>query len=341
MRNPATPGPIVREAGDPRGAPSIPLRVCRLVVFDPSPALTVTVESGPDIHLHGGGQGFWVARMAARLGAEVRLCVPLGGETGQVLSPLLAAEGITVVPVWVEGANGAYVHDRTSGSRTVIAETASPPLLRHELDDLYGVTLTAGLDADLTLLTGPRNEGVLPDDTYGRLTADLGRNDGPVLADLSGEPMREAVRAGIDLIKASHEDLEAMGELRGEEIPDIVATARHLRESGARNVVISHREHAAVAILGERALSVSAPRFIPLDAHGAGDSLFAGLGVALGCGLEIEDALRIGMAAGALNVTRHGLGTGHAREISALAPQVRVEALGDVPSASKEAPASG
>lgn len=54
-----------------------------LLVFAPSPVLTITVETGADgesdIHLHAGGQGFWVARMAVSLGAEVSLCCALGG----------------------------------------------------------------------------------------------------------------------------------------------------------------------------------------------------------------------------------------------------------------------
>lgn len=46
----------------------------RLAVFAPSPILTVTIEAAPDrpdVHLHPGEQGFWVARGAANLGAEV------------------------------------------------------------------------------------------------------------------------------------------------------------------------------------------------------------------------------------------------------------------------------
>ena len=83
----------------PRQAPKdVPLKPCSLAVFAPSPVVTITVEAGsteePDIHVHAGGQGFWVARMAARLGGRVTLCVPLGGETGTVLGSLLATEGI-------------------------------------------------------------------------------------------------------------------------------------------------------------------------------------------------------------------------------------------------------
>ena len=66
-----------------------------IAVFAPSPVLTITAEAGadqPEIHLHAGGQGFWVARMAALLGAEVMLCCALGGEAGRVLRPVIEAE---------------------------------------------------------------------------------------------------------------------------------------------------------------------------------------------------------------------------------------------------------
>jgi 1-phosphofructokinase len=45
-----------------------PDRRPRIAVFGPCPLLTVTVEALPgdrdDIHLHPGGQGVWVTRMA-------------------------------------------------------------------------------------------------------------------------------------------------------------------------------------------------------------------------------------------------------------------------------------
>ena len=50
-------------------------------MFAPSPLLTITIEPGadrPEVHLHAGGQGFWVARLAATLGPEVTLCSALG-----------------------------------------------------------------------------------------------------------------------------------------------------------------------------------------------------------------------------------------------------------------------
>lgn len=314
----------------PRENSDLRLRPCSIAIFDPSPVLTITVEAGADraeIHLHAGGQGFWVARMAARLGAEVGLCVPLGGETGEVLRSLLAIDGVELRWTGVAGPSGAYLHDRRSGERVEIVETPSLALHRHELDELYGIVLAAGLDADFTILTGPRNHGVLPTETYERLTRDLKENGQFVLADLSGEPLAAALRGGVDLVKVSDEDLRADGRLEGDELRAAIAAARRLREEGAANVLISRGDRTAVALLQDRLLGVTGPRFRPLDEHGAGDSMFAALAVGLGSGLSIENALQIGVAAGALNVTRRGLGTGDPHEISKVALQVEVEPL--------------
>ena len=60
----------------------------RLCVLAAEPLLTVTIEASghevdvPDVHVHAGGQGLWISRMAASLGAMVTVCGPFGGETG-------------------------------------------------------------------------------------------------------------------------------------------------------------------------------------------------------------------------------------------------------------------
>ena len=251
----------------------IRLKPCAITVFAPSPVLTITVEPGradPEIHLHAGGQGFWVARMARRLGAEVRLCVPLGGETGMVLESLLAAGGIRLIRTRVGADNGAYLHDRRSGERREIAQVPSPSLQRHELDDLYDATLAAGLTSELVLLTGPQNEDVLPAETYERLTRDLKQNGRYVLADLSGDPLAAALRGRADLIKVSDQELGSFGLRKGSPMAEAVAAARRLREDGAENVLVSRGEETAVVLLGDRLLGLSGPTSSPSTSGGRG-----------------------------------------------------------------------
>jgi 1-phosphofructokinase len=113
----------------------------RIAVFAPSPLLTVTIErraAREEVHLHAGGQGFWVARLAATLGADVVLCCALGGEPGLVLTGLIAAQPLTLRSAHAATPNGVYVHDRRSGERVEVASVDSAPLARHAADELYG-----------------------------------------------------------------------------------------------------------------------------------------------------------------------------------------------------------
>jgi 1-phosphofructokinase len=155
----------------------------RIAVFTPSPLLTVTIEPGtdrPEVHLHAGGQGFWVARLAA----EVTLCCALGGEPARVLSGLIEAEPLKLRAAAGGTPNGVYIHDRRGGERAEVVSVDSRPLERHASDELYGIALGAGLDADVTMVTGCQPPDVVGADLYRRLVSDLrgqreGRDRGP------------------------------------------------------------------------------------------------------------------------------------------------------------------
>lgn len=300
-----------------------------VVIFAPLPVLTVTIEdlSGEaDIHVHAGGQGVWQSRMVSSLGVPVVLCCALGGETGDVIGPLLSRPGITVQTVPVSSRNGSYVHDRRDGKRDVVAETDGRPLDRHETDSLYEVTLTEGLTHGFVLLSGPQEDDVVPADLYRRLTTDLVANGCQVAADLSGERL-EAVLAGKpSLVKVSHEELLHDGRAKSDEAKDLVDAMHTMRKQGAGTIVVSRSGSApALALLDDGdVVEVAMPSLEPADPAGAGDSMTAGMVAALAAGDSLRRALQIGAACGALNVVRHGLGTGGARAVQTLAERVEL-----------------
>ena len=188
-----------------------------VVIFAPSPVLTVTVEDhpdGPDVHLHAGGQGVWQARMLLRMGAKVAMCCVLSGESGRALRHLLDDEGIRVVAVERTGRGGAYLHDRRGGERMTIVEMGGEPITRHDLDELYGITLREGLDAGIVILSGPASDDALPPDVYRRLAADFRNGGRRVIVDLSGERLTAALAGGVTVAKVSDDELLADGRIR-------------------------------------------------------------------------------------------------------------------------------
>ena len=298
-----------------------------ICVFAPSPILTVTIESEHDddeaeIHVHAGGQGFWIARLLAELDVRVILCCALGGETGTVLRGLLDGSRVDVVAV-DGGRNGAYVHDRRAGDRREVATMAAAELSRHEVDDLYGATLVEAVAADVTVLSGPQDDGVIDDDVYRRLALDIRANGGRVVADLSGERLSAALEGGVDVLKVSEEELEDDGRLASN--GSLEAAMEELARNGARNVVVTHGDERATALVDGRFVRVTAPKLEAVETRGAGDSLTAAISAAIARGHDVVDALRFGGAAGALNVTRRGLGSGGQEQIERLAADVRIE----------------
>lgn len=307
-----------------------------VMVFAPSPILTITIDEHatgtPEVHLHAGSQGFWVARMVARLQLPVTLCAPFGNDTGRVLSTLIEAEGVSVRAVDMHGANGAYVHDRRGGERTELAQSPTAEMTRHEVDDLYGAALMTGFGSRVTVLTGPTPGTTFSADFYRRLAIDVRTNGGKVVADLSGEYLMSALEGGVDVLKISHEELIEEGFATGNSPAEIYEGIRALTEAGAVNVLVSRAADPAIAWVDNAMVEIVAPQLEPNEFRGSGDSMTAGLASGLALGLEIHRSLKLAAAAGALNVTRSGLGTGHRDEIEQLSQAIEVRPIdGDLP----------
>jgi len=315
-----------------------------VTIFAPSPTLTVTVEDHegePDIHLHAGGQGVWQARMLQRLGASVTFCCALTGEIGGTLRHLLDDEGLRVSGVERPGRGSAYVNDRRDGERRVVAESDGDALDRHTLDELYGLVLREGLASGLVILSGPAGDDILPADVYRRLAADLREAGARVVVDLAGERMDAALAGGVDVLKVSDDELTAHGLVSGDSPAELMAAMRGLRERGADTVIVS-RSTAPFLLLDARGfIEVSGPRLEVADTRGAGDSLTAGVCAEMARGATPREAIATGAAAGALNVTRHGLGTGDPDAIARLRDAVGIRELVDESAADIDQPVTG
>ncbi len=317
------------------------------MVFAPAPLLTVTVEQpsdGVELHLHPGGQGVWQARMIAGLGCRVTLCVCIGGEIGMVLRKLLDEERVGLQVVVAQAGSGWYVHDRRTGQRTEVASHPGAPMDRHDIDELYNLALMEGLRAGVGILSGPAAGRVVPSDAYRRLAADLTANGVRVIADLSGEYLAAALAGGaefggIEFVKVGHEDLLKDGRVPDDSVEALVDAGRRIRVEGARSVLVSRAAEPALLLSGDRVVQVRVPRLQVTEHRGAGDSMTAGVAAVLArgdarggdargdAGGDLGEAVRTGAAAGALNVTRHGLGTGRAEAIHELVTRVRLEPL--------------
>ncbi|HEU5252636.1 MAG TPA: PfkB family carbohydrate kinase [Solirubrobacterales bacterium] len=304
----------------------------KVAIFSPNPMVSIAIESfsaegGDDIHIHAAGQGVWVARMAAELGAEPVLCGFIGGEGGSVLRPLLEQMPIELRLVETAAATGIYIHDRRSGEREPISQSAALPASRHEVDDLFSVTIAAALDCDLLAVCGPYPDNTVPLDIYGGLVADVKSNGKPVIVDLSSPRLDKALEGGPDLVKIN--DWQIAGFVSGPVDTEerMRAAMERVRDEGAESVIVTRAGDPALALRDGSFYELTPPKFERGSREGCGDSMMGALAATIAGGREWEDVLRLSAAAGATNFLRAGLGTGSSEVIEELAPRVQLRPL--------------
>jgi len=313
-----------RGAGEGRQPP-------RVAIFAPHPLLTVTLEQeGPEreqVHFHPGGQGVWVARMAACMGAEPVLCGFLGGESGELLGGLLRRLVGELRLVGTASASGCYVTDRRSGERQVLTCTLSDPPSRHELDELFSIACAEAIADGWLVLTNPMPGDALPLEIYGDLIADARASGCRTLVDLSTPRLDSALRGEPDLVKLN--DWELAEFVRGpvSEPAQLRAAAQRLCEQGARAVIVTRGELPALVLAGERAWRLTPPPLKRGFREGCGDAMLGALVAAWAQGESFERAVMVGAAAGAANFLRHGLGSASREVVERLVEGVELEPL--------------
>jgi len=303
----------------------------RITVFGPCPLLTVTVEPLPadrdDIHLHPGGQGVWVTRTAGQLGADPILCSFIGGETGAVLEPLLAALPAELRLVRTATANGCAIVDRRQGERRVLAARWSEPVSRHEIDDLVSITCAETLGAEALAVCGGYPAGVVPDTIFGELVATARANGVPSFVDLSSPSLDGALEAGPDVVKINDWQLAEWlsAPVDG---PRWRPAAERLLAAGAGAAVITRAGEPALAVRDGQAWELVPPRLERGFREGCGDSMLGAMAAATAAGESWEDSLVLGAAAGAACFLRQGLGSAKREVIDELAERVELCPLG-------------
>lgn len=291
--------------------------------------LTVTIEREGDereqIHFHAGGQGVWVARMVAQLGAEPVLCGFLGGESGELLKGLLERMDIRLRLVEAASASGCYVTDRRSGERKVLSCVLSDPPSRHGLDELFSIAYAEAIACGWLVVANPLPGEALPLEVYGDLVADARAGGARTLVDLSSPRLDSALRGGPDLVKINDWELAAFVRGPVSEPAQLLAAARRVCEQGARAMIVTRGELPALVLAGERVWWLTPPPLKHGFREGCGDAMMGALAATWALGESFERAVQVGAAAGAANFLRHGLGSASREVVERLVESVVLE----------------
>ncbi len=266
----------------------------------PNPGETLTGSSFQTIP---GGKGANQAVACARLGAETFMVGRVGGDVfGKNLKDELekarvdhqnvvvdsdTSSGVALIAVEdsaenfiivIPGANGQIEHRDLQRLEYVL--TRSKVLLL-QLEIPLGMVISAARlakEKDLRVILDPAPAQALPEEIY------------PLL----------------DIITPNETETELLVGFPIQTKVDAAKAAKILRGRGVSHVIIKMGNRGACALMDDQEKYFKPFQVTPVDTVAAGDAFNGALAVALSENRPIEEAIRWGMAGGALSVTKEG-----------------------------------
>lgn len=273
-----------------------------------------------------GGKGVNASRVIARMGHETIALGFAGGVTGTLLREKLDAEGIVHAFDDVDELTrlNVMIYEREGGRRTRLylpgphVDPSRINALKTRLEEtpsggwvIFGGSVPPGLPAEI----------------YRDLVAWLSSRGVHCIVDTSGGALAKSLEAKPALVKPNaQEAAELLGRpLRTDE--ELFDAACEIQRLGAQRVVISAGADGAVGAGPDGSWQAVPPRIEPRSTVGSGDSMVAGLAIALSEGGNFKDGLLLGSAAGAATAMVTGTQLCRRSDVEMLLPRVELREI--------------
>ncbi len=279
-----------------------------------------------------GGKGINVSRVIRELGGESIAMGFAPGGLGRYIEQTLKAQGIECDFVRTKGETRTNITilDETRHMHTILSDPGPQTDVRY-VEQLLGKLRKRLRANDWLVVAGSIPPPIAPE-IYGEIITMARENGVHTVLDADGAALAAGVAANPEMVKGNRRELE---RLLGRHLDDERSTlkaAQTLRDMTIRTAVVTRGREGAIAVCDEGAWRSVAPRVRAVSAVGSGDAFLAGVVLTLSQGGTMEEALRLGVAAGTACVLTPGTELCHRREVDLLQPRVKVRRIEPEPS---------
>ena len=258
---------------------------------------------GDDFTLVLGGKGANQAVAAARAGAPTWLAGCVGKDPfSEIVLSGLRSYGVELTEIRsVDNRTGvAHIRVDASGENDIVITPLANSDLSVEMVD-ESIRAVRGRASVLLLQLEIRTEVACH-------AAEAGAQVGltVVLDPAPAQPLPDGVWRHIDIVTPNESEATALTGIEVVDLESAERAAAWFLDRGVRHALITLGSAGVLSVTAERTQHFPAYAVSPVDSTAAGDAFTGSLGAALSAGLEIDTAIRRGMAAGALATTLPG-----------------------------------
>lgn len=248
---------------------------------------------------------------AAALGSSVRLAGVVGADdAAAALRDAIGASGVDAAGLIVDGDRMTTVKTRVIAHAQQVVRTDDEcrDALPAPVEDALVATIGAEIAGADVLIVSDYGKGAVSDRVATAAIAAAGAAGKPVVVDSKG--VRFEKYSGATVLTPNVHDAERAARIHIETDADLAAAADRLRRTCGGAALLITRGAAGMSLFWD-----GEPFHIPAEARevydvtGAGDTVVAALGTALGAGIELPEAVRLANAAAGIVVGKVGTST--------------------------------
>jgi 6-phosphofructokinase 2 len=256
-----------------------------------------------------GGGGLNVARVIRNLGGEALAIYTAGGLTGESLKLLVEQAGLAQIVISIGGeTRESFTVYEESSTREYRFNMPGPLLQPQEWQACLDAVAALSPPPDFLVASGSLPPGV-PEDFYIQAAALAEQIGAKAFIDTSGPALAAVMRNKINVFLLKP-NLKELSDLTGRQLRDDeeqIAAARQVIEQGCCGAIVVSLGRAGVLFVTNELVEWIRAPAVPIKSKiGAGDSMVAGIVLALARGASLQEAVRFGVAAGSAAVMTSG-----------------------------------
>ena len=310
------------------------------VTMNPALDRTIIVDSlklGSNNRVKGidfdpGGKGINVSRVVQRLGEETLALGLAGGENGELIKILLKKESVKTdfVEIGNPTRENVSILDLKGRMDTNFLQKGGR-VLKKELKKLEKKIVSLIPQVSIVILAGSVPPGISTH-IYKDLIS-LIRQENPslkIILDTSGTALIEALKAKPFMIKPNHVEVMEILGLKISNEKNFVKALVRFSKIGIEMPIISMGSQGAMGMYEGEVLKSIPPEVKRLSTVGSGDSMVAGLAIALlkyNKGDALRNGLRLGTACGAATAMTPGTDLCLKEDVKRLVDKVKIKKL--------------
>ncbi len=254
-----------------------------------------------------GGGGINVTRAVKKLEGESLAVFSAGGTNGKMLKELLEAENINARPMEISAITreNLTVYENSSGEQFRFV-MPGPRLSESEWESCLEEIKKLINDFDYVVISGSIPPAA-PSYLYAAIAEMAHEAGAKVLLDSKGQALKRALREGVYMIKINIREFNDIHDTELDTEDQIIEVAESMINSCSCEMAVITLGSAGAIVVSESGSRHFRSPTVPIRSKvGAGDSMMAGIVLALARGEEVLNAVKFGVAAGAAAVMTPG-----------------------------------